>query len=142
MGGLPPALFGLFMQQMRARSVRRMPIAFGWLTKRGDAASARWLRPVLTQPEIRRDTVRTLRAMAGSRSLLVQTAGKLANFERPALVVWAAEDRVMPPEHGRRLAGLLSAGRLVEVEDRYTLVPPDPPGRLVAAIREFAPVAA
>ncbi len=63
-GRLPPALFGLFMQQMRLRPVRRLPVAFGWLTKRGDAATARWLRPVLTQPEIRRDTVRTLRAAA------------------------------------------------------------------------------
>ena len=31
-GKLPPSMFGLFMQQMRLRTVRRMPIAFGWLT--------------------------------------------------------------------------------------------------------------
>jgi len=141
-GKLPPALFGLFMQQMRVRPVRRTPIAFGWLTRRGDATTARWLRPVLTQPEIRRDTVRALRAMAGSRRLLLETADKLTSFERPALVVWAKEDRVMPPGHGRRLAGLLPAGRLVEVADSYTLVPLDQPARLAATIREFAPVAA
>ena len=35
-GKLPPPAFGLFMQQMRLRAVRRLPIAFGWLTKRGD----------------------------------------------------------------------------------------------------------
>jgi hypothetical protein len=34
-GKLPPALFGLFMQQMRLRPLRRLPIAFGGLTKRG-----------------------------------------------------------------------------------------------------------
>src|SRR5215469_18316972 len=141
-GKLPSALFGLFMQQMRIRAVRRLPIAFGWLTRRGDAATARWLRPVLTQPEIRRDAVRALRAMAGSRRLLLETADKLTSFERPALVVWAKEDRVMPPGHGRRLAGLLPAGRLVEVADSYTLVPLDQPARLAATIREFAPVAA
>jgi pimeloyl-ACP methyl ester carboxylesterase len=38
-GKLPPAMFGLFMQQMRFRAVRRLPIAFGWLTIRGDAAT-------------------------------------------------------------------------------------------------------
>jgi pimeloyl-ACP methyl ester carboxylesterase len=141
-GKLPPALFGLFMQQMRVRPVRRMPIAFGWLTRRGDAATARWLRPVLTQPEIRRDTVRALRAMAGSRGLLLQTADKLTDFEEPVLVVWAAEDRVMPPEHGDRLAALLPNGRLVKVDDSYTLVPLDQPVRLAAAIRGFALVAA
>ena len=34
-GRLPAAAFGLFMQQMRIRAVRRLPIAFGWLTRRG-----------------------------------------------------------------------------------------------------------
>ncbi|MEU8624755.1 hypothetical protein [Streptomyces sp. NPDC048669] len=29
-------------------------------------------------------------------------------FDRPALVVWAAEDGVMPPEHGRRPAAPLT----------------------------------
>src|ERR687887_1384980 len=46
-GKLPPALFGVAMQQMRLRPLRRLPIAFGWLTMRGDAATARWMRPVL-----------------------------------------------------------------------------------------------
>ncbi len=68
-GKLPPAVFGLFMQQMRLRPVRRLPIAFGWLTKRGDAATARWMKPVLTRPEIRRDTVRMLRAAAADTAL-------------------------------------------------------------------------
>jgi hypothetical protein len=31
----------------------------------------------------------------------------LPAFGRPMLVVWAVGDRVMPPEHGRRLACLL-----------------------------------
>jgi len=141
-GKLPPALFGLFMQQMRIRAVRRLPIAFGWLTRRGDAATARWLRPVLTQPEIRRDTVRTLRSIAANRGMLVETADKLADVDRPALVVWAADDRVMPPEHGSRLAGLLPQGRLVEIADSYTLVPLDQPGALAGVIRTFTPVAA
>jgi len=35
-GKLSPAMFGLFVQQLRLRSARRLPIAFGWLTKRGD----------------------------------------------------------------------------------------------------------
>src|SRR6266576_1603428 len=45
LGRLPAPLFGLFFQQMRLRPVRRLPIAFGWLTKRGDAVTARWVRP-------------------------------------------------------------------------------------------------
>ncbi|MEU8176666.1 alpha/beta hydrolase [Microbispora hainanensis] len=86
-GRLPPRVFGLFMQQMRLRPVRRLPIAFGWLTKRGDAATARWMKPVMTQPDIRRDTVRTLRAAASDAGFLVGVAERLRGFDRPALVV-------------------------------------------------------
>ena len=136
-GKLPPALFGAFMQQMRLRPLRRLPLAFGWLTKRGDAATARWLKPVFEQREIRRDAVRVLRAMGAERSLLLDAAERLPGFDRPALVVWASEDRVMPPEHGHRLAELLPQGRLVEIADSYTLIPLDQPTRLAEAIQEF-----
>ena len=136
-GKLPPAMFGLFMQQMRIRMFRRLPIAFGWLTRRGDAATARWMKPVLTQPEIRRDAVRALRAAAADTRVLVKAAECLPGFNRPALVVWASGDRVMPPEHGRRLAELLPQGHLVEVDDSYTLIPLDQPARLTQLIREF-----
>jgi len=143
-GQLPPPLFGLFMQQMRLRPVRRLPIAFGWLTRRGDAATARWMKPVLTQPAIRRDTVRILRAIAADKGLLVKAAERLPGFTRPALVIWASGDRVMPPEHGRRLAGLLPHARLAEVPDSDTLIPLDQPARFAQLIHEFvhAPAAA
>src|SRR5215469_11175267 len=136
-GRLSPAMFGLFMRQMRLKIVRRLPIAFGWLTKRGDAATARWMRPVMKQAEIRRDAVRMLRSVAADPSLLLEAAESLPSFTRPALVVWASGDRVMPPEHGRRLAELLPLARLAEVEDSYTLIPLDQPARLAQLIREF-----
>ena len=125
------------MQQMRLRAVRRLPIAFGWLTKRGDAATARWIRPLLADAAIRRDTVRVLRAAAASPDFLLEVAERLPSFDRPALVVWASEDRVMPPEHGRRLAALLPKGKLVEVADSYTLLPLDQPAEFARLVREF-----
>jgi len=134
-GKLPPPMFGLFMQQMRLRLLRRLPIAFGWLTMRGDPATARWVKPVLKQAEIRRDTVRVLRAIAAERNLMLEAAEQLPSFHRPALVVWATQDRVMPPEHGRRLADLFPQGRLVEIPDSYTLIPLDQPARLAEAMR-------
>src|ERR1700730_8067443 len=39
-GKLAPPLFGLFMQQMRIRAVRRLPHACSWLSWRGGATSA------------------------------------------------------------------------------------------------------
>ena len=136
-GKLPPALFGAFLQQLRLKPARRLPIAFGWLTKRGDDVSRRWLKPVLTQPGIRRDTVRILRGIAAEPDMLERAAKSLPDFDRPALIVWAAEDRVMPPEHGRRLAELLQQSRLVEIADSYTLVPLDQPAELARSLREF-----
>lgn len=136
-GRLSPATFGLFMQQMRLRELRRLPIAFGWLTKRGDRAIVRRMKPVLRQAEIRRDTVRVLREIAAERDLLLEAAECLPSFDRPALVVWATEDHVMPREHGPRLADLLPQGRLVEIPDSYTLVSLDQPTRLAHAIRDF-----
>jgi pimeloyl-ACP methyl ester carboxylesterase len=136
-GKLSPTMFGLFMQQMRLRPLRRLPLAFGWLTMRGDPTTARWIKPVLKQREIRRDTVRVLRGIGAHRHLMLDAAECLPSFERPALVVWASQDRVMPPEHGRRLAELLPQGRLVEIPDSYTLIPLDQPARLAEAIEQF-----
>ncbi|WP_216870610.1 alpha/beta fold hydrolase [Modestobacter excelsi] len=109
-GRLPPWLFGLFMQQLRLRALRRLPVAFGWLTARGDAATAGWIRAVLAQPAIRRDTVQVLRSIRAARPHLLDAAERLRTFTQPALVVWARRDRVMPPEHGRRLAALFPRG--------------------------------
>jgi pimeloyl-ACP methyl ester carboxylesterase len=136
-GKLSPALFGLFMQQMRLRPLRRLPIAFGWLTKRGDTATARWMKPVLQQRDIRYDTIRVLRAAAADKHLMLDAAKCLPSFDRPALIVWASQDRVMPLEHGRRLAEVLPRGRLVEVPDSYTLIPLDQPIGLARIIRDF-----
>lgn len=136
-GRLSPRVFALFMQQMRLRAMRRLPIAFGWLTKRGDAATARWVRPILEQPAIRRDTVRMLRAAGADTGLLAKAAETLPGFRQPVLVVWAKQDRVMPPEHGRRLTEMLPYARLSEVEDSYTLIPLDQPARLAQLIRDF-----
>jgi pimeloyl-ACP methyl ester carboxylesterase len=136
-GKLPPRMFGLFMQQMRLRPLRRLPIAFGWLTKRGDATTARWVRPVMEQPAIRRDAVRVLRAVMSDTGVLIDVARRLSGFDRPALVVWASRDRVMPPDHGRRLADLLPQARLIELDDSYTLIPLDQPLRFAQIIRKF-----
>ena len=125
------------MQQMRLRPLRRLPIAFGWLTKRGDAATARWMKPLL---QAARDPPRHGASAPRDRGrphLMLDAAECLPSFDRPALVVWASEDRVMPPDHGRRLAELLPHGRLVEIPDSYTLIPLDQPARLAQLIRDF-----
>jgi len=101
-------------------------------TRPGSRGSCRrWLQPVLTSSAIRRDTVRVLRGITAEPRLLDQAADKLHGFYRHVLVAWAAEERVMSPEHGRRLAGMLPDARLVEIPDSYAL---DQPTALARAL--------
>jgi pimeloyl-ACP methyl ester carboxylesterase len=132
-----PGGINALAQPMRLRPLRRLPMAFGWMAKRPipHAITDDWLRPVLTQPAIRRDLRSWLRS--ADTGAFAAAAERLRAFERPTLVAWAAEDRVMPPEHGRRLAALLPDARHVEIPDSYTLIPEDQPAPLATAMREF-----
>jgi pimeloyl-ACP methyl ester carboxylesterase len=137
-GRLSPRLFGLFVQQLRLKVIRRSPLAFGTLTKYGDAVTRRWIDPVLSSAEIRRDAVRLLRAITKEGAALAAASAQLPEFPGRGLVVWAEDDPVMPPEHGVRLAGALGA-ELVTVPGSRALVPLDQPAALAAAVRAFVP---
>ena len=132
-----PGGLNALVQPLRLRALRRLPLAFGWMSKRPipDEITDAWLRPLLTQRAIRRDLLKYIRH--DSKSDLLAAAERLRSFDRPALVIWAAEDRVMPPKHGRRLVELLPAGRFMEIADSFTLLPEDQPGELARAIRQF-----
>jgi pimeloyl-ACP methyl ester carboxylesterase len=128
----------LSLQLLRLRPLRRLPMTWGWMSKRPVPPEVMdaWLRPALTQREIRRDLLKYLRAVPSTAELLERAEG-LRSFGRPVLVAWASEDRVMPPEHGRRLASLFPDARLVEIPDSYTLIPEDQPSALAQAIHQF-----
>ena len=125
-------------QPLRLRVLRASPFALGRMAKRQipHEVTDAWLRPLLGQPEIRRDLTKYLRS--AKKGDMLAAAEGLRTFDRPALVVWAAEDRVMPPAHGRRLAELLPRANLIEIPDSYTLIPEDQPIQLAHAIRQFA----
>lgn len=131
---------GLYLafQALRLRPLRRLPMTWGWMSKRPIPTEIMdgWFRQLQTSEMIRRDLRKYALSIPSKRVLLGWHEG-LRAFDRPALVVWAAEDRVMPPEHGRRLAELLPRGRLVEIADSYTLIPEDRPRELARAVRDF-----
>jgi pimeloyl-ACP methyl ester carboxylesterase len=135
LGRLPGGVSAM-VQSLRLRAVRRLPIAYGWMSKRVTRDRLDdWVRPLLEQRAIRRDLRKFIRS--ADSSLVATATERLRDFDRPALVVWAKEDRVMPPDHGRRLVELLPDARLVEVDDSYTLIPVDQPAVLARSIREF-----
>jgi pimeloyl-ACP methyl ester carboxylesterase len=119
--------------------LRRLPLTYGYMSRKPVPREVmdRWFGPVLSQRDVRRDLRKyVIDAPQGRRDLLAASEA-LRRFDRPALVVWAREDRMMPIEHGRRLAELLPEGRLVEVEDSYTLISEDQPAELVSQLRAF-----
>jgi pimeloyl-ACP methyl ester carboxylesterase len=133
-GGLAAAL-----KPLRIRALRRLPMTFGLMSKRPipDELFDQWLQPALTTPAIRGD----LRKYAGDtqqgRRQLVNANSRLSGFGKPVLVVWAAEDKVMPAAAGRRLAASFPDSRFVEIADSRTLIPIDQPRALAGAIATF-----
>ncbi len=127
----------LMAQALRARPLRRLPLTFGWMAKRPIPREMMdaWLHPLQTCRGVRRDLTKFIRT--STKADMLAAAERLKSFDRPALVVWAPEDRINPREHGRRWADLLPQGRLVEITDSYTLMPLDQPGELAHAIRQF-----
>jgi pimeloyl-ACP methyl ester carboxylesterase len=134
-GGLNAAL-----KPLRLKALRRLPTTFGWMSKRPipDALLDRWLEPATSQAQIRRD----LRKYAGDtkqgRRDLLEANEHLSSFDKPVLVAWAAEDKVMPPEAGRRLAASFPDSRFVEIPGSRTLIPIDQPAAIADAIAGFA----
>ncbi|HCI82734.1 MAG TPA: alpha/beta hydrolase [Ktedonobacter sp.] len=131
-GGLNAAV-----QPLRLRALRRLPFAFGLMAKRPipHEITDAWLHPLVSQCQIRRDVLKYLRD--SSKSELLAATERLRFFECPALIIWAKEDRMMPPTHGQRLAALLPQARLIEIADSGTLIPLDQPAVLAHAIRQF-----
>lgn len=127
----------LMAQALRVRPLRRLPLTFGWMAKRPIPQQLldAWLRPLQSSRGVRRDLTKFIQT--STKEDMLAAAERLRSFDRPALVVWAPEDRVNPPAHGQRWADLLPQGRLLEIPDSYTLMPLDQPGELARAIREF-----
>jgi pimeloyl-ACP methyl ester carboxylesterase len=126
------------MQLLRLNAARRAPGGWGWMTKRPAPREVMdtWFRPAQTDAGVRRDLARYAHSVP-DRATLLRWADQMRSFTGPVLIVWATQDRLMPREHGPRLAELFPDARLVEIDDSYTLIPEDQPERLVSAIREF-----
>ena len=61
----------------------------------------------------------------------------MRTFDRPVLVIWAREDRMMPLEHADRLVELYPDATKIVVDDSWTLIPEDQPAAMAQALRDF-----
>ncbi|MFB7874368.1 alpha/beta fold hydrolase [Nocardia sp. NPDC056064] len=133
-----PGGVSLALRQLRVPWLRRTPPLFGWMAKYPipDDLVHGWTEPGLRQPAIRADVLAYMRSSRHKADLVADTEA-LRNFSGEALVLWSSAGKVMPREHGRRLAALLPHARLVEIDDAYVLSMLDRPRAVAAAVTEF-----
>ena len=132
-----PGLLSALVMPLRIRALRRLPMAYGMVTKRRvpDEITDGWLEPFFTQRGVRRDTAKLVKAV--HRRDTLAAAERFGAFDRPVLLAWAPEDRAFKVEFARRLAAAFPKARLELVPDSYTFVPEDQPERLAELIAEF-----
>jgi pimeloyl-ACP methyl ester carboxylesterase len=131
-----PGSMWLMAQALRFRWVQRLPIAFGWLTKRPIPASITesYLKPS-RRAAIRRDVTAFLTTIHKRHT--IEAAERLRHFDRPVLIAWAAEDKVFPITLATRLAETLPNATVTPIYDSYTFVSEDQPAELAKLITAF-----
>lgn len=133
-----PGGISLALRQLRVRRLRASPLLFGWMARTPipDDLVRGWTEPGLRDPRIRRDLLAYTRSGFRKTELIANTEA-LRHFPGDALILWSSAGKVMPREHGRRLAELIPGARLVEIADAYVLSMLDRPEAVAAAMADF-----
>lgn len=136
-GQLPGGL-SIMRITLQSRRLRQLPFIYGRMSRRGvpEELMQSWLGP-LRIAAIRRDLRKYVSGARGGRRDMLAATPALGSFEKPVLVVWGPDDRMMRPANGRRLADAFPDARLVEVQGSYVLMPIDQPVAVSQALREF-----
>lgn len=115
----------------------RLPFTFGHMAARPIPGEMirHWTHGLLTEAGVRRDVRRYIASTP--TDVLIEGAEKLRGFPKPAKVIWCADDRVMPRQHGRALAELLDDCAYSEFDDCSVLMPLDRPVDLADEIRDL-----
>lgn len=130
-----PGVLAVGAQALRIAMVRRL--VYRTLAKHGvpDDVTAAWVRPILADGAVRRDTARFLAAIDHNDTLAA--AETLRGFTKPVLLVWPRRALYFPLKHAHRWIRTLPDARLVDAGDSYTFVSEDQPELLAREIVAF-----
>lgn len=134
---VPGAVF-VVGQALRPRAARRLPFAYGWLSKRpiSDDLSDAWMAPLLGNSDIRREIATILKGI--SKRYTLDAARRFGEFDKPVLIAWAPQDRFFKLRYAERMAAAFPNARLERIEDSLTFVSLDQPERTAELIASFA----
>ena len=137
MGASVPPVFWLVGQLLRFRPVQWI-IGYGISVKQGlpdKAVMSSYLRSAREQSGVRRDVRKYLRA--ADPKFTLDAAERIRRFEKPILLAWGKEDKLIPLDYARRFAAEVPSARLEVISDARTFVSEDQPERLAAVMETF-----
>jgi pimeloyl-ACP methyl ester carboxylesterase len=135
-----PRIFGgvgFLAFAMRLRLLHRLPMAFGWLSKRpmDQAITESFLGPTRRNVKMRRDLRKFL--LGVDNRLTLDVVPKLRSFRKPVLLAWSREDKLFPFSLAERLATVFPNATVRPIDDAFTFSPLDQPDQLVAVVTDF-----
>ncbi|MFF1555892.1 alpha/beta fold hydrolase, partial [Rhodococcus erythropolis] len=105
LAGRVPGGIWFALRQLRIDFLRRSPLLMGEMSRKGISAelARKWTAPGIADSKIRRD-LRKYATTPLDRPQLIRDTEALARFTGESLVLWSSAGKVIPREHGRRLA--------------------------------------
>jgi pimeloyl-ACP methyl ester carboxylesterase len=88
-----------------------------------------------TSADVRREAARFTAGLDPGYTMAAVEALKMC--QKPALMVWGADDKLFPLSHAQRLAETFPHGNIRRIDDSSTYVMLDQPSQTVTAIKEF-----
>lgn len=128
-----PGAISVLANSMRLHANRRLPIAYGWLSKTmSREVEDAFVRPVIDDKAVRADIAGFLRR--ADKNELAATAAQYGSIDIPVKLVWAEGDRAFKVGLAERMQRDIPNAELVRIPDKHTFVPLDQPERLAAEI--------
>jgi pimeloyl-ACP methyl ester carboxylesterase len=128
-----PGAVTLLAQSMRPHFMRRLPIAYGWLSKRMERkVEDAFVGPVISDKAVRSDVASFLKA--ADKKDLMATAQRYGEIDIPVLLAWGEDDKSFKLSLAERMQRDLPNAELVRIADSYTFVSLDQPEKLAALI--------